>query len=1174
MRIITGTFLLLISMIVNAGQLQNQDGSLKKMTWAHNTAWHNPADSGFAVGKYYNYPVFKATGNQTSSYRKEFELAKKQGINGFLVDIITYDGESAHYVSQMKNMLQAAEGTDFLIGPCLDRTPSTEWQIKELTQILKECGNHPNYPKVGNRYVVATYSWYRPPESWNKIRKALEDEGFPLYLIANMGRGYNKLTPEHFKEYAGTFEMVYASGYLNLSGDTVLHIMDMMKKNSKIYDADFMCPIWPGYAGAWFNGRNDYYHPHIGFDQALEYFDSVNKLSPPWIHFTTWNDHDETSFMPMSFEFGSNTLINRYMLDRWRNLPLPSEPQLFFAYHREEIIGTVLRIEGLLLPGKDKAPVTLSGYLADTTGKPVYKLPVMKLAISKDSRYARCEWNIPTAELGKFPAVTPVVTVISSNSKRTAELPPVMLKTGWLQNQTTLKVPFNRMLIGGKADLTVSQSGNLLTAKVRFTSPEKMVQAELFRNDRPIGPLTINASEMPLFFTQFNIITRNNIAVRVVKGEILDAARKGTDSESADFSWTKDGFAAVKNAPWHPVRTQMEMSKDGYMAVQVNRLPAMKISLSQLLDQHDIRLYPQKEFLSVQMSDYDSSVNDRGNMPGLQQGTLNLKLWSRKQLDNDVFYVQFKTASGKIFISPIITPFTNGILTNQNVLQTMVNLETSSGASGKPGRTGYLTTPPFVTPETANVKVHPANLRRGRWTFERNSWDDLGERPIATPKNIIWKERKKFISGGGLEGGKCIKLNGKGGVKIRPRIWPMGPCTIDLYINPAAYPTEKAGIVTRSGWSSGLNLYLMKDGKIEVVRDSLGKKVKPASMVSDITTPLNVWSHIRLTYDGKKAILYINGKITAEKVMPFHMKYGNCTAIIGNGFTGKIDNLTILSYPAAPEDKAFPAMEVPEKVNPVTRLDNKSAAGIFKYSPQKGDLRQMKLAKMMSVFGAATVSIAATAAPVKVELGKLVKKLDAPKANNNCIEVKGNPTMSQPDEKADKAVIIVGKDGAFSISTNSKSATTDSLTLPVKVQEGQELVVKVKNVIFSTKPGGWIATFIGLTNGKNIDYAASLSDVKSYITQRAPKWKPLGGEMKVKYPLTLQIRRLNGVLTFIVNGSPRIAIKEGKDAADIPYFYISSQKKASWSILDISSVEIREVNKEAITKEKKPVKTY
>lgn len=1160
MRILSRIFLVLIPVFSHAADLKTPGGSLKKMTWAHYTAWHNPLDTGFAVGNYYNYPVFKSENDQISDYRREFALAKKQGIDGFFVDIISNGNKPAHYVQHMITMLKAAEGTDFQIGPCLDHLPKPELQIKELTRILRQCGKHPNYPRVGNKYVVATYSWYRSPKGWEDIRQGMAQNGFPLYLIANVSRGYTQdLTSEYLNKYSGTFEMAYE---FTPSGNNILDVLKMIKKCSASQNAAWMCPVYPGYVGAWLNGRNDFYQPHLGFDQVLECFDAVNALSPQWIHFTTWNDHDETSFMPMAFEFGANTQINRYLLDRWRGLPLPGKTQLFFAYHREEIIGTVLRIEGLLLPGSKDEALSVACVLTSPDGKVIRKLPKVIPKTSGVSNYARFEWNIPTAELGSTPAIVPVITVTSGGTKRTAKMPSVMLVTGWLQNQTTMKVPFDLFTTDNETKLEVMQTDHLLTAQVSFKSSEPIVRAELFRNDRPIGPMTTVQSQEPRLFAMFNICNPNSFAARIFNGRLLVSGRKSTDAKSPYFAWTEDAVVARENVSWNPVKMEIEMARNGWFAVKVNRHSAIKITLDQLLEQHEIIFAGKKDLLKMQMSNYDNNVNDQPDMPGIKQGKLHLSLWSRLALDNDIFHVRFTTASGNMFFSPPLAPFTNDKPISQMVLQTMISLETSSGASGKLGRTGFLGTPPHSTPSIASVNVHPASLRRGRWTFEKIAEDELGERPITTPQKMDWHDSIRFITEGGHNGGKCVIFNGKNKLKLRCRVWPMGPCTIDLYIRPEAYPEVKADIVTRSGWASGFNLYLLKDGKIEVVRDGLKSKIVPRSMISRQILPLHKWTRLRLTYDGRTASLYINNKLSSKLEMPFHMMYGNCIAVIGKGFTGKIDDLTILSYPAIPDDKSFPPAKQLKTISPVISLDAKETAKLFHYSPRHGNQAQTKLARMLAVFNGTGTDIAV--APSKTELGKLIKKLAPPKPNQYCVEIKGNPSVTGPDEAQTKAAITVGKDGAFSICTNSKSLTTGMLTLPVKLLDGQELVVKVKKVTFSPKPGGWIATFIGISSpDKKNDYAASLSDDAYYTARRAPKWKPLGGDMKVRYPLTLQIRRLNGVLTFIVNGSTRTVIKEGKDFADVPYLYINSQKKNSWSIIDVTSMEIREVNKAA-----------
>lgn len=1179
MHIFVSTIFVIISIITSAVDLQTPNGGLKKTVWIHYTGWHNPLDNGFAIGKYYNYPIFSSTRSQIADYRKEFKLAKQQGIDGFLIDLVSRDGKKTNYVQHMKKLLKAAEGMDFWIGPCLDQTPSPEWQSVELTRILKECGNHPNFPKIGKKYLVVTYSWYEQgPENWRKIRKALADKGYPLYLVANMKRAFDKIEPELYDKFSGTYEMVYSFGYLGLAGENIDIVYDRMIKCAAKNDATWMCTVVPGYIGAWMNGRNDYYQPHLGFDRVLQHFDIIHSQKPQWIHLTSWNDHDETPFMPMAFEFGGNSRINRYLLDRWRKHTLPAKSQVLFAYHREEIVGTVLRIESLFLPGKRSRTVTISGQLIAPDGKTMYKLAKQTLNKSAAKAYVRNEWNIPTAKLAAVPALTPIITIMENGKSRTAKLPPVMLKTGWLQNQTTMKVPF-ALMTSGKATLTTSQKGNLLTANVKFNCGEKVVRAELFRNDRPIGPLTLKATENPLLFAQFCYLNRNRFAIRLYKGHIVAAARFSTDNQSPYFAWTNDAVVSLNNARWHQVKMQITMNQDGRFINKVNRSNAQEVTLKQLLNSHILRLGGKKPELALVMDNFDNNLNDRPAMQGMNSGKLFLKLWSRKKLTNDMFYVQFKTESGKIFFSPIITPFIEQKPVKMRVVQTMVNLETSSGATGQPGykHTGFMTTPPFTKPEVIETIIHPANLRAGRWTFDLEAWDFLGERPLQSVQKTFWKDCGNYIIKNGHDGGRCLNLNGKSTVKLRCRIWPMGPCTIDFFLKPEGKITAKQSIIKRLGWTSAFNFYLLQNGKLEVIRNGLINHTESVSMISSKPLTSGKWTRIRLVYDGKNAELFCNGKLVAKKAMPFHMVYGNCTVAIGGkgGFTGQFDDLTILSYPAKPRSGKFPPLPTSQKLDTLRKFDKAKEYVIFKYSPKKGDLKQMKTAKLMSVFSAASIiSLTATAAPIKVELGKLIKRVNQPNANEACTFVKGNPSIRKPNAESTKAIVTVGENGTFSINTGPKSRKTSDLIFPLKIKDGQELVVKIKNVITSAKPKGWVATFIGVEGSNKLNICASLTTDMISIAQYKPKWKPLGGNIKVKYPTTLQIRRMDGTLSFIVNGSPRVSIKENKGAVDIPYIYITSQKQTSWSILNIASFELREVNKTAIAKEKKAVKNY
>lgn len=85
-----------------------------------------------------------------------------------------------------------------------------------------------------------------------------------------------------------------------------------------------------GYYGAWLNGRNDFYQVHCGFDQAHHSFEAANTPKAKFLHYTTWNDHDETSLLPMVFT-PANPLITRAYTARFKGeSTVTGEPEVVF----------------------------------------------------------------------------------------------------------------------------------------------------------------------------------------------------------------------------------------------------------------------------------------------------------------------------------------------------------------------------------------------------------------------------------------------------------------------------------------------------------------------------------------------------------------------------------------------------------------------------------------------------------------------------------------------------------------------------------------------------------------------------------------------------------------------------------------------------------------------------
>lgn len=889
---------------------------LKKLAFAHYTAWHHPADTSLSVSKYYNFPWLHSTGVLKNDYRIEIEMAIASGIDGFFVDIVGKGtGNSSNYVGNMKQLCDAAAGTSFVVGPCLDVAyPDLDWQVSELARMFQLCLPSPNFATVNGRPVVITYSCLqRKPEEWRQIREGLRKQGHEIYLIANLCQGFKRSTRAVAEAYAKEFDMLYSFGEYGIGGQTIREVFDMLSATSRANGRAWMPTIHPGYLGAWWNGRNDYYQPHRGLDQILDCWLAIQPGQSDWVHLTTWNDHDETSLMPMSFDFGSASQINRAFIDRLKGNEYRTDtPDVVFAYHREELAGTVWRLEAVSLPCKDMDYAEVSGALLGMDGSVLAELPARTLNLRD---FDRTEWNIPTAALAVSAAVRPVVQVVAlKDGKEQAfaprRLPALLIKTGWIQNQVTVRFPYSKAS-EQKAALQVTQDGSLLTARLEAALDEPVVSAHLWRNDRPLGVFSPKAEssadaamgELNLWFAPLASVP---LRLEVEQGKLLDANLKMTDDAELEMTETSLKTPEVPN--WAMGGLRLLATPQTILRIGWGKNEE-EVAVADLLRQHTVALPQKKPLFQLEVADCDVGLLRHAPLSADAAKTpLALSVQTRDSRPNDLFTARLETASGKVVFADFTAPFAaSDPVENYPMQETCVNLETKSGASGMPGATEFLFVPPLRNPKLTEAPVHPAALRACRWTFEHGGADDLGDFPIRTAKSLVWKQSGLIVDGGAEGSGKCLKLDGKTQIELRLRAYPLAACTIDFSICPDAIPTERQRILGRSGWTGGFNFYLGADGQIEVVRNG-GDATPVTKFASGQSIPAGAWSRVTLRFDETSATLYLNGQPTEQVGIPLCREYGNCTPSLGaeeNGFAGLIDNVTFLSWPTTPDDPVF-----------------------------------------------------------------------------------------------------------------------------------------------------------------------------------------------------------------------------------------------------------------------------
>jgi len=1042
--------LLLSLLLPGPALLCGIDLSQSKAAFAHYTAWHVPENASHVVSRYYNYPLHRASGSAEEDRKAEIRQAMAQGIDGFFVDVVFHEGQPAHYVDNIASLLKAAEGTPFTVGPCLDRKTSIDHQVSELKTLLDNCAKHPNFPHWGNRPVLVTYTCLQwTPDEWREIRRRLKEAGYDIFLVGNFRFNFDQIDFEKLKTYRGVFDMAYSFAEAGLngvpSGKSIAELRDFSEANGM----KWMAPMWPGYYGGWM-ARNDFYQPFFGFDQLHDNFLAVDPARDRWMHFTTWNDHDESSLLPMAFTWG-NAEITRAYTDAFKGVkPTGKEPSVLFSYHRETLPGTLLRIEALTLPVALDGKAAVSGRLLDAAGKPVCDLPEKQLQLDT---FDRAEWFIPTAGLAASPLLIPEFTVKTARETETRELPAIVFSSSWLQNAVTVKVPFRDML-NFPNTFDVSEEGNLLSAKITFDAPEALEEAVLWRNDRPIAafrPEESGKKRLDLAISP----ERGDYTLRIRNGEIRKAVRRFTDANDPTFQIGKDALRAAANRPWSDAGIRADAEPGAVVELETGTAK-LAVPLAELLERESIKLGG----LTLSLAATDPVFRNEPPLD-LRKGELGLALWTRKARPGDWFQVRYTTRDGNVGWSRPLYPFAGTVRYPLAVLETQIDLDRSSGASGMPGRENALSGKrPAVTPTVRTVAIHPATIHEGRWRFEGNGKDELGNMPV---------DCDRFLSSGGINNSGGLKFDGKAGLKMRMRTWPIGSATIEFMVNPEPSKSERPQLLAgRTGWSSGLSIALRPDGRIEVLRDA-GKHDPAVTLTGKTALPAGKWTRVRVTFNEKTLKLFIDGVLDAETAAPLMRSYGNSSWYLGGGldkfdnFTGRIDDVTVLGIAAEPGASAFPELTEAKALPPLEATSKKKPAPKAAVLPKLEEIR--------------------TLSGWKTTEGKVT-------------------------ETADSLV--------FELGSGSRRALTE---LPdFTLADGQAVAVTLKRYD-AAAPEGWQAVQVQLVNAKGHTAGFNLTapDNLSVVTN-LPKRDIRRGTVPLRTPAELVLLKEKGELRFYLDG--------------------------------------------------------
>lgn len=819
------------------------------MVWAHYVPWNGPTDVSAMPCFYYDHPCHDGG---DASWRGEIERAKEAGIDGFFVDIGIYDSVPNRFCEDFK-WLEAAAGTDFKVGICLDRNPPPQRCAEELVRLLTKFGNHPNYPRINGRYVVSTFAlWRRTPEAWREILDFCSNAGFPVFLVGDVKKGTGPVTPEVLAHWNGVCDAMYMFAYVGQERITALDenlgVASFCRERGKL----FMASLAPGYIGGWLKNGNDFYKPFCGVDKLVDEFSAIRASGGDWLHFTTWNDHHETTMEATRLQPANPRLLRAFSDEFKCHEPSVAEADVVFAYRREEVPGTLMRFEAMLLPSRQKGAATVSGRLRNAVGNVVAELEPKVLTNAWD----RVEWLVRSVDLASSPHLTPEFALERPDGRRlVSRFPPVFFAIPWIENNTTIKASFADRCEETDGRLDVSYERGCIRTALDLRSGRPVRRAILYRNDRPLGQFAQGGGRQSLAVAVLDSPPDRNL---IFSGCSVAGRMSATTLGNREF------FRLEFESPDAPVSISVSGKNVEFTAAELaqrRRLAAGEIVL-QVVPACTVR---DEAPLDVAEGHFELGFVDRPPQPG------------------DAFWVRFEMEDGTASETPVAYPF--GDLRERRritLLETAINLDSKNGHQGRFGAREFLT-PEGQMPISGCVprecEVSPLMFRRGRWSLENSLDDDFGYR------TAMERESK--------EGGKTT---------VMPlQMWPMAPGAVafDIFVSESI-DSGKCTVIRLEGLREGFSANILADGHLEAVWSGgcKGPVWKQSAEHVEVLTGQRTlrdgqWHRVVLENDAKDIRIVIDGETDAEcHAEPFRA-YGRCTVSVPENQKVRVKNLEI-----------------------------------------------------------------------------------------------------------------------------------------------------------------------------------------------------------------------------------------------------------------------------------------
>lgn len=763
--------------------------------------------------------------------------------------------------------------------------PTYEDFVKGTVDFLKEYGNHPNLLHIDGLPVLSSWGNVKYLKDFKKFKRDVNRHGIDFYWLPSLDTAVKH---PNMKKLAVIRDKGYPAlnSWRNLSCpvdiEKVRALLNANGRKCRIFGT-----ITPGY-----DNRNrmfmDNYRVYDGAKTYINYLNAGLKCNLKELIMVTWNDVHETASMPSWRSPGGFEEITRFYRGIYDGTGSPyKDNRVIVVYQPEQLLGDMIRVQFILLPGQTGSNWTGTLELRDIDDRTVFSRQI-NLNKGEGNRAVIENIDFPSLKLENDSVMLSPYIISGREQKR---LSPIYIMVDRARSKPPLLIPLNRIADKVTADLKFAGSNKRILKSINpaminadIQSTTKIRQLQLADSTQILLDAEITTADKTLLFPVFdNWGFNSKFEVTLHNAEFRWSRQhpgKGSSQKTCISRLNGNTLQITPNSgtgfkgetPF--IVTAIQCSDPDKASMTIRELKPDGNSINLKISELGIKpaeLLNKQGILRIRLAEDGHSLSELSPL-----NTARVKLTAMiPNIDkNEPFrsiFCEGELVNGKVFYSrPLLwirskTPDHNVDIqildTGKAFDETLLDGSTVSVNDFKPEQIRRLSVPAWRLP------LFNFNFNEGRGWYVNDGGGynsrGFGWRVGVSSRKSKWgapdKDDPQWIPKGLKDSAMIFKPNSKLG--LRSGTMPSGAFSFLCWIKPDK-PLQNGLIFSDSHFS------IMVDGHGKIIFKLRKDSRSSSQTTSKATIKPGIWQQLAVTYDLSEIRIYLNGKLDRVNKQP------------------------------------------------------------------------------------------------------------------------------------------------------------------------------------------------------------------------------------------------------------------------------------------------------------------